>query len=260
MEQKAIEGSLAMVPAAWKHLTGSKDHRAGELYQTSLMTALLDGVYEGDVTYGELHKHGNFGVGTFNYLDGEMVGVDGVFYQLRSDGSATIVRPEQKTPFAVVTNFEPEASLQLSAEIGKQGLLARVAEVVDVNHFAAVRLDGTFKEVRTRTVKQQHRPFPPLVKATAHQDVTTLSNVCGTLAGFWTPAFAQGIGVAGLHLHFLRDDKQAGGHALDFTLQQGVLQVETLRDLHVELPDTRQFQEADLDDAAVDKQIRASEG
>ena len=258
--EKAIEGTLAMVPAAWKHLTGSNDHHAGELYQTSLMTALLEGVYEGNVTYGELHKHGNFGVGTFNDLDGEMVGIDGVFYQLRSDGSASIVRPEQKTPFAVLTNFEPEASLEFAEEIDKQGLLTRIAEAVDANHFAGVRLDGIFKEVRMRTVQRQHRPFPPLNEATAHQEVTTLSDVAGTLAGFWSPAYAQGIGVAGLHLHFLRADKQAGGHALDFTLQRGVLQVETLSGLHVELPDTQEFRNADLADASLDQKIKASEG
>jgi acetolactate decarboxylase len=258
--EKAFEGPLALVPAAWKHLTGSNDHHAGELYQTSLMTALLEGVYEGDVTYGELHKHGNFGVGTFNDLDGEMVGIDGVFYQLRSDGSVSVVRPEQKTPFAVLTNFEPEESLELAEEIDKQGLLAKIAEVVDANHFAGVRLDGTFKEVRMRTVKRQHRPFPPLNEATAHQVVTTLKDVSGTLAGFMTPAYAQGIGVAGLHLHFLRGDKQAGGHALDFTLQRGVLQVETLSGLHVELPDTQQFRNADLADGSLDKKIKATEG
>jgi acetolactate decarboxylase len=159
-----------------------------------------------------------------------------------------------------VTFFEPEVSLPLSEEISKQDLLLKVAEVIDGNHFAAVRLDGTFKEVRTRTVKRQHRPFPPLTEATAHQDVTILSQVSGTLAGFWSPTFAQGIGVAGLHLHFLREDKQAGGHALDFILNQGVLQVETLSDLHVELPNSKQFRDADLVNAAVDKKIRASEG
>jgi acetolactate decarboxylase len=257
--EKRIEGSLAMVPAAWKLLTNSEDHHASELYQTSLMTALLEGVYEGDVTYGELHKHGNFGVGTFNDLDGEMVGVDGVFYQLRSDGSASVVRPEQKTPFAVLTNFEPEASLELAEKINKQGLLVKVAEIVDANHFAAVRLDGTFDEVRMRTVKRQHRPFPPLNEVTAHQEMTILSNVAGTLVGFWTPEYAQGIGVAGLHLHFLRADKQAGGHALDLTLQQGVLQVQTLSGLHVELPDSQQFRKADLAGASSNKKIKASE-
>lgn len=66
------------------------------------MSALTTGLYEGQITYGEIRKHGDFGLGTFNDLDGEMVGFDGTFYQLRSGGSARPVTPEQKTPFAAV--------------------------------------------------------------------------------------------------------------------------------------------------------------
>jgi len=29
---------------------------------------LVQGIYEGDVTYGDLRKHGDFGLGTFNLL------------------------------------------------------------------------------------------------------------------------------------------------------------------------------------------------
>ena len=260
MHQHPLEGSLEMIRAAWQHLTRSNDHQQAELYQTSLMTALLEGVYEGDVTYGELSKHGDFGLGTFNDLDGEMVGFDGIFYQLRSDGSATRVRPEQKTPFAVVTHFTPDRTSDLAEDVGKEQLSAKLAELVDANHFVAVRVDGLFREVRTRTVQRQHRPFPPLTEATARQDVKTFANVSGVLAGFRSPNFAQGIGVAGLHVHFLREDKEAGGHALDFTLLKGTVQVQTLSGMHVELPDTTEFGEAVLTDEALDSKIKASEG
>lgn len=255
-----VESSFAMVRAAWQHLTRSNDHHQAELYQTSLMTALLEGVYEGDVTYGELRKHGDFGLGTFNDLDGEMVGFDGIFYQLRSDGSATRVRPEQKTPFAVVTYFTPNKTIDLAEGIGKEQLTAKVAELVDANHFAAVRVDGVFSEVRTRTVQRQQRPFAPLTEATAHQDVKAFSDISGTVAGFRSPIFAQGIGVAGLHVHFLRQDKEAGGHVLEFTLSKGTLQIQTLSGLHVELPDTVEFGKADLADSALDSNIKMSEG
>src|SRR5215469_16603163 len=57
------------------------------LYQVSTATALVEGVYEDDVQVSTLRKHGDLGLGTFEGLDGEMVIVDGHFYQLRSDGS-----------------------------------------------------------------------------------------------------------------------------------------------------------------------------
>jgi hypothetical protein len=86
MDNSLVSGSLAMIQPAWHHVSGSNDHGAGELYQTSLMSALMAGNYEGQMTYGDIRKHGDFGLGTFNDLDGEMVGFDGMFYQVRSDG------------------------------------------------------------------------------------------------------------------------------------------------------------------------------
>ena len=67
-----------------------RDQADHAVYQTSTMGALLDGVYDGDVTIAELLRHGDFGLGTFNHLDGEMLVLDGVCYQLRGDGSAAV--------------------------------------------------------------------------------------------------------------------------------------------------------------------------
>jgi acetolactate decarboxylase len=71
------------------------------------------------------------------------------------------------------------------------------------------------------SMKRQTRPFPPLTEAAKQQAEKVFTNVQGTLAGFRTPVYAQGIGAAGFHLHFLRQDRQAGGHALDYRLRSG---------------------------------------
>jgi acetolactate decarboxylase len=160
MQTSGVSGALGMIQSAWHHVSGSEDYRAGELYQTSLMSALIAGLYEGDVTYGEIRKHGDFGLGTFNELDGEMVGFDGTFYQLRSDGTARPVAPDQKTPFAVVTFFQSQKELYLAQPMTKSELLALIEKLTDANLFSAVRVDGIFDEVRTRTVQRQARPFP----------------------------------------------------------------------------------------------------
>src|SRR5271170_5857406 len=44
-----------------------------EVYQFSTISALLEGVYDGDVTIADILRHGDFSLGTFNHLDGEMV-------------------------------------------------------------------------------------------------------------------------------------------------------------------------------------------
>lgn len=249
-----------MIQPAWHRVSGSNDHRAGELYQTSLMSALIAGIYEGEATYGQIRQYGDFGLGTFNDLDGEMVGFDGTFYQLRSDGSARLVTAGQKTPFAVVTFFQPERELDVVQPTKKSELLAILEKETDANLFNAVRVDGIFDEVHTRTVQRQVKPFPPLTEAAEHQAEKVFTNVEGTLAGFRTPTYAQGIGVAGFHLHFLRQDKQAGGHALDYRLRAGKVKVCTAHDLRVELPTSTDFLKTNFEDRALSDKIKATEG
>ena len=73
------------------------------LFQTSTIDALLEGVYDGDITFGELKEHGDFGLGTFNGLDGEMLELDGNVYQIKTDGVAYPVDESMSTPFSAVT-------------------------------------------------------------------------------------------------------------------------------------------------------------
>jgi len=79
------------------------------LYQVSTATALVEGIYQGAVRVGTLREHGDLGLGTFENLDGEMVIVDGQFFQVRSDGSVRECGDDVLTPFAVITRFAPDA-------------------------------------------------------------------------------------------------------------------------------------------------------
>ena len=255
------EGSLAMVPALIANqLPPGFNSRTGELYQLSLMNALYEGVYDGEVTYGALRQHGDFGLGTFNELDGEMVGFDGQFYQLRSNGSARPVDPEQKTPFAVLTFFKATLTSEITAPIPKAEMQQLIEELSASNLFQAVRIDGQFASVTTRTVSRQKKPYPKLSEATADQSTLVLNNVRGTLAGFRSPSYAQGIGVAGFHLHFLREDRQGGGHALDYILTEGQLRIAAQHELHVELPRDAEFERADLSDPSANEMVKKAEG
>src|ERR671910_3269594 len=87
---------------------GSDERAFHTLFQTSTIDALLEGKYDGDVSFAELEERGDFGLGTLDALDGEMIALDGDFYQIDSDGLVNPVGKTTKTPFAVVTIFEPE--------------------------------------------------------------------------------------------------------------------------------------------------------
>ena len=234
--------------------------RAHEIFQVSTMTALLDAVYDGGLAYGELERHGDFGLGTFEALDGEMVAVDGDFFHLRADGSATPVQPDERTPFAAVTFFESDASETLDGPMTMEEIERHLtANVPSANLFYAVRIDGRFSTVTTRTVTRQARPYHPLVEATAGQAVNRFCDVGGTVAGFRSPDYAQGMTVGGYHFHFIDDTRTSGGHVLDFVLLDGTLRVEVESGLHVELPRTAAFLEADLSGHDVEAEINRAE-
>src|ERR1700733_13521180 len=105
--------NLAQTMLSHHHGARHSPAAAAEVYQTSTMAALLDGIYDGDVTIAELLGHGDFGLGTFNHLDGEMVVLDGTCYRLRADGSATVAGPDDLTPFAAVTQFTADTTIEV---------------------------------------------------------------------------------------------------------------------------------------------------
>jgi acetolactate decarboxylase len=225
------------------------------------MGALLEGVYEGDVTIRELLRHGNFGLGTFNGLDGEMLVLDGVCYQLRSDGSATVADLDELTPFAAVTWFHPDRSIDVSAPCDRAALKARIDQALEsTNLMVAVRVTGDFSRIRTRTVTEQHPPYRAFTEATQDQQEVTFVDVSGTLAGFRMPDYEQGISVAGYHSHFIDEDRKHGGHTLDYQLVRGTVEIAVRSELHLSLQRTQQFLGAELNQADLDSQIRQTEG
>jgi acetolactate decarboxylase len=75
------------------------------LFQVSTSAALVEGVYQGAVRVSRLLRHGDFGLGTFVDLDGEMVVLDSVCYQISATGAIAPVDGTRLIPYAVVTRF-----------------------------------------------------------------------------------------------------------------------------------------------------------
>lgn len=232
-----------------RHISVDKNtvEAAHELFQVSTLNAIVEGVFDGTMTIGELRLHGDFGVGTFNALDGELIAVDGEFYQLRSDGSARAADDDLRTPFAVVQNFRPETT----ADLEEPAAIREIRQIVhnlaaSDNYFYAVRIDGMFSRITLRAVPRQERPYPTLVEATKHQSVFDLEQVEGSIVGFRFPDFSQGINMAGLHLHFISLDRRTGGHALDFVVDRGIVTLDHTAEFHLELPEVEAFGSSDL--------------
>jgi acetolactate decarboxylase len=225
-------------------------HREREphvLFQASTIGALLDGAFDGDLRFAELAEHGDLGLGTLNALDGEMIGLDGCFYRADVDGRVSEIDPGERTPFAVVTNFEPTVEATLGEEFDHEALLAALDQLAPAGAAScAVRLDGRFELVKARSVPRQRPPYRPLAEVVAEQHVFELADVEGTMLGFRFPAYVEGIEVAGYHLHFLSAHRERGGHVLGSRSSGLQARLDPSDDLHVELPPAIDLADPDL--------------
>ena len=217
------------------------------LYQTSTINALLDEVYDGNVTFKELKKHGDLGLGTFNNLDGEMIGLDGEFYQIKADGIASLVDDLMETPFAVVTFFEPDKTIVLKKTVNDKQLEQHLDNVLPTrNIFYVFKIEGTFKYVKTRSVPGQDKPYPPLIEIVKDQPIFEFYDVKGTLVGSWFPGYMKGINVSGYHFHFITEDKKAGGHLLECQTENVEIGIDYISNLYLALPEDEGFYKAEL--------------
>ena len=216
------------------------------LYQVSTATALVEGIYQGAVRVRTLREHGDLGLGTFENLDGEMVIVDGRFFQARSDGSVAEVDDNVLAPFAVITRFAPDPAIVMQQCPDLSHLLAQFDQLRHSdNFFFALRVEGHFSYVRTRAMCRTEEGVP-LIQAAAVQPEFEFHDVLGTLVGFWTPEYAKTLNVPGYHLHFLSADHKSGGHLLECSGLNLRLQIQREGDYRVALPETEDFVKADL--------------
>ena len=224
---------------------GQSDSRE-TLTQFSVIDALLKGVYDGEMTCGELRRYGDLGIGTFNGLDGELLVVDRVVYRVGFDGSVTRVSKSEEIPFAAVTWFDADLEFDIADKSYGEFKDYISKKLPSENWFYAIRAHGRFSYMKTRSVPRQTKPYPALSEVVKGQAVFEEDNIEGTLVGFWSPAFVKGVNVPGYHVHFLSADHLMGGHVLDFEMSYGVVELDVTTDIEVILPEEGDFLDTDL--------------
>lgn len=217
------------------------------LTQVNIIDTLLAGMYDGTVPLGDVLRYGDYGIGTVDKLDGELIIVAGKAYHIKSDGKAYELANDITTPFVSVVNFQPGEAITVEKKS-----MAALCELVDSlasnqNLFVAFAVTGDFDHMHTRSVPAQTKPYKPLIEVTRNQPEFRMESVKGTLFGFRTPGYVKGINVPGYHIHFLSDDKQAGGHVLGFQMRSGELGICEIHQFTMFLPEgSEAFAEVDL--------------
>jgi acetolactate decarboxylase len=216
------------------------------VYLCAPVNALVEGIYEEHIPLSELRRHGDFGLGTFDHLDGEMVMLDGRIYQMGADGRVHVMDDSALTPFACVTFYRPMSQDAFDGEMAYEDFLRWLDLLLpSPNLLYAIRVEGVFSSVTVRSVPKQEC-YRPLVEVTRDQPVFTFADIEGTLAGFYTPSFMSSLNVPGLHLHFLSADYQHGGHLLSCRPRQARAGIQSFRKLELSLPTSLDYLTGDF--------------
>ncbi len=207
------------------------------LFISAPVNALVEGIFQAETTIGEIRQHGDFALGTFNHLDGEMIMIDGRTYQVTGSGDVKPVADDVHSPFAIATFFRELSRDDLSAGFeSADDLFAKLQDLLpSQNVMYALRIEGRFTFVRTRSVPRQEN-YRPLVEITRNQPTFERFGIQGSLVGFHTPTFMSSLNVPGIHLHFLSDDRTFGGHLLQCSAVHATVRVQILRRLRMNLP------------------------
>jgi len=222
-------------------------HSSGTISQFSTIDALMQGIYDGPATFAEVKKHGDFGIGTVNHLDGEMLGLDGVFYQVTADGKVHVIPDSTKTSFATVSFFAGAHRAQVPKLTSFTALQRWLDHHLGSrNYFWSVRIHGLFPIMKVRSISRQHPPYRPLSEVAKSERVFEYRNISGTLLGYRCPPYIKGINVPGHHFHFLSDDQSVGGHVLGCRIREGNAGWDVHRTFQMCLPDDPKFRRADL--------------
>ena len=227
------------------------------LFQYGTMAGIMEGAFSGSITLEELLKHGNFGIGTFDGLDGEMIIVDGKIYKTDYYGNSTIQPTSSTTPFASITTFKAEYKKVDNYTFNN--LVSKVNDYLNPNYFYAIKITGTFKKIHTRSPEKQEKPYPPLLKVLESQNIFKYKDSTGVVAGFYSPDCAHGIGVGGLHLHYISNDLKNGGHVFDFEIENAQIEISKPLDYFLKFPQTNEYRNLNIDTETLGEQIHKAE-
>ena len=240
-----IMGLLAISAANAQNSLILNNNNDDSMYQVSLLQAFMHGEYDGVVKVGDLKKHGDIGLGTFEGVNGEMIVLDGVVYQAAADGSINVMKDDEKIPFATVTKFDEDGNITnitASNFDDLTGQLNKTIEEYGTNNMYVIKIKGDFSNITVRSVEKQEKPYKEFTDVAAvDQKVFNHTDQTGTLVAVYFPEYMNELNMHGWHLHFLSDDKTKGGHVLGFNGLKGSAQIDEIHEFNMILPSDDTF-------------------
>jgi len=220
-----------------------------EFYHYSIWAALVNKIYDGDLTVKEAKTHGDIGLGSYNGVDGELIMIDGILYQVPSSGEVKLATDNMLIPYLNTTFFNKEISFELNDRMNYDSLRKKIElHFPSRNFFYAFKIHGEFDSLKLGSLQKQEKPYQQgLDSLLPNRPKFNHTNISGTMVGFYCPDFIGDINVAGFHLHFLSDDKNTGGHVMEFTGRNFRVDMDKLTSYRFVLPETVEFEKVNLE-------------
>ncbi len=188
-------------------------------YQYNIWAAFVNKVFDGQLKVSELKEHGNIGLGSFDYLDGELIMLDGIAYRVREDGVISEGKDNDEIVYADACFFKTDTAVVLNNFMNYDSLRNQLnQQLPTANHFYAFKIQGVFDSVTLGGLHKQSTPFKQGLDVLIPQrPVFKGQYVAGTMVGFFCPQFIGDINTAAYHFHFISDDKKLGGHVMEIS-------------------------------------------
>ena len=217
------------------------------IYQTGTINSLLEAVYAGDTSMEEMLRHGDFGLGALDNIDGELIIHDGVCYRADAKGELHILDKDIHTPFAVVNKFVPEQNFDLKNVDFKELEKLVSDHFISPNLIYAIRVSGRFNHLDLRSEHCTCRPYKRLTEILPSLQTTfVVDNISGVMVGVWFPKYMAQLNVPGFHFHFINDLRRLGGHVFGFQLEEATIELQVLHGFQLALIENQDFYQANL--------------
>lgn len=229
--------------------SANPDTKSDDFYHYSIWTALVNKIYDGNLTVAEGKTKGDIGLGTFNGADGELIMLDGIIYHVPSTGVVEVANDSTHIPYLNATFFDKDISFDLSGQLNYDTVRKMIQQhFPSRNYFYAFKIHADFDSLKLGSLYKQEKPYPlGLDVLMPDRPKFEHGAVSGTMVGFYCPDFIGDINVAGFHLHFLSDDKKIGGHVMEFKGHQFNVEIDKLASYHLVLPETAEFDSVNLE-------------
>lgn len=221
-------------------------------YQYSIWFAFVNKIFDGELKVRELKTHGDIGLGSFDFLDGELVMLDGVAYRIRENGEISVGQDNDEIVYADAAFFTKEEEFIIDRNITFQDLPSILDEKKRTPHYFYIyKIQGSFKHIKLGGVPKVEKPFKDgLDVLIPNRPVFETTDISGTLVGFYCPDYIGNINAKGHHFHFISDDKKWGGHVMEFESSKPlVVQFDVKTKYQFDLPvnnDNEDFENVDL--------------